>query len=160
MAEYHLAQLNIAKSKADMDDPLMAGFADNLDRINALAEQSEGFQWRLKDDSGNATNIDVFMDPRVLINLSVWDSLESLQAFVYQTEHAEFLKRRKQWFLKLDKMHTVLWWVPAGHQPTTTEALQRLTRLRRDGDGPQAFSFRQTFSASEAKNPGASTNLP
>ncbi len=152
MAEYHIAQLDIAKCRADMDDAMMAEFADNLDRINTLAEQSEGFQWRLKDDSGNATGIDAFMDPRVLINLSVWDSLESLQAFVYKTEHTEFLKRRQEWFLKLEKTHMVLWWVPLGHTPSVTEALQRLTRLRRDNETPYAFSFGQTFPASSLEN--------
>lgn len=138
----HLAQLNISRMDApSIDHPLMADFVAQLDTINALAEASDGFIWRLKSDSGNATDIKAFDDERIIVNMSVWESSEKLQAFVFKSMHTDVMKDRRKWFEKPLELTTVLWWVPVGHQPTLTEAKEKLTRLNRDGSGPDAFSI-------------------
>ena len=143
---YHLAQLNIAQGKAPMDDPLMADFAAQLDKVNALAEASPGFVWRLKDESGNATNIQAFDDPKLLINMSVWESVEALRDFAYRDrDHTTVMRDRQRWFTPLDGPHLVLWWVPAGHQPDLHEAKARLARLAEQGPSPDAFTFAKSF---------------
>jgi hypothetical protein len=116
----------------------------NLDRINALAEASPGFVWRLQTEEGNATSLRPF-DEQTLVNMSVWEDLESLRAYVYRSDHAGFLRRRGEWFQHLVEAYTVLWWVPRGHRPTTDEAGQKLAHLRREGPGPEAFTFRRAF---------------
>lgn len=141
---HHLAQLNIARLTAPLDSPPLADFVANLDRINALAEGSPGFVWRLKDEAGDATAIRPLGDDTI-INVSVWQDLASLQAFVYRSAHVEIMKRRKEWFEALAEAFVVLWWVPAGHQPTAHEAVDRLALLRRDGPTPQAFGFKSAF---------------
>jgi len=141
---YHLAQLNIATMKYAKDSTDMAEFIGALDEINALAEASEGFIWRLKDDDGNAMSY-TFENERTLPNMSVWRDRESLFAFTYKTAHTHFLARRTEWFEMPMKNHMVLWWVPAGHQPTLAEAAQRLDYLREYGPGPQAFTFKHGF---------------
>lgn len=146
--KHHLAQLNIAYMKGeDINDPVMAEFVAQLDEINALAEQSEGFVWRLKDDSGNATNLEEtgFDDPRVIVNMSVWESIEALEHFTYRTAHTTVMRDRKKWFEKMEKMHMVLWWVAAGHQPSVLEAKERLELLQELGATQQAFTFRERF---------------
>lgn len=145
MSEYELAQLNIAKMRMPMESPGMADFTNNLDRINALAESSPGFVWRLKDDSGNASALRPFGE-ELLVNLSVWKDVESLQKFVFKTAHADIMKRRMEWFDRMEDAYMVLWWVPAGHRPNEAEAGQKLALLRTRGVGPDAFTFRQTFS--------------
>lgn len=148
MTAYHLAELNIGRIVGDTpDDPRLAEFMDALDKINALAEASPGFVWRLQDDSGNATSITAFDDPRMLLNLSVWDSVEALAAFAYKSNHAAFLARRREWFEALQGPDLVLWWVPAGHIPTIEEAKERLDRLISNGPTPEAFTFRERFPA-------------
>ena len=137
---FHLAQLNVAKLLAPIDHPDSAGFADALDHINALGEASPGFVWRLKDDSGNATAIQAFDDPAIIVNLTVWESVESLKAFAYQTEHVSFFRRRAEWFSPEDR-GVVLWWVPRGHVPDEAEARRRLEFLRLHGPSPYAFGF-------------------
>ncbi|MBN8505585.1 MAG: DUF3291 domain-containing protein [Burkholderiales bacterium] len=144
MTTHHLAQLNIARLTAPLDSPPLADFVANLDRINALAESSPGFVWRLKDEAGDATAIRPLGDD-TLINVSVWQDLASLQAFVYRSAHVEIMKRRKEWFEAMAEAFVVLWWVPAGHQPTAQEAVDRLALLRRDGPTPQAFGFKSAF---------------
>lgn len=142
----HLAQLNIGHIKGDsIDDPIMAGFKAQLDEINALAESSAGFIWRLKDDTGSATHIKAFDDPRMLVNMSVWESLEALEAYVYSGRHVEVMKSRREWFDKMAAMHLVLWWIPVGHTPTPEEAKARLTHLQEHGASEYAFTFRQKF---------------
>jgi hypothetical protein len=142
----HLAELNIAQMKGEnIDAPIMATFAAQLDEINALAEASAGFVWRLKDDSGDATSIKAFDDPRVIVNMSVWENLEALEAYVYNGRHVEVMKNRREWFNRMATMHMVLWWVPVGHMPTTEEAKERLEFLQKNGASPYAFSFRQKF---------------
>lgn len=149
--KYHLAQLNIAYMKGeDINDPIMADFVALLDEINALAEQSEGFVWRLKDDSGNATNLEEtgFDNPSVIVNMSVWESIEALEHFTYRTAHTAVMRDRKKWFEKMGKMHMVLWWIAADHQPSVLEAKERLELLQEKGATQQAFTFRERFEAS------------
>ncbi len=144
MAGYQLAQLNVAQMRLPMEDPGMADFVDNLDRINALAESSPGFVWRLQDETGNATDFRPFGDD-MLVNISVWEDAESLRAFVFDTAHKEIMKRRAEWFDRMEMPYVVLWWVPAGHQPTEQEAGEKLEQLRSQGPGPEAFNFRELF---------------
>lgn len=138
----HLAQLNIAESLAPLDDPLLKEFVDNLDRINELAEQSQGFIWRLKgDDQNDATEFVLPSFPNAIINMSVWRSPEELRHFVYKTGHVEFLKRKKEWFHKLKHNHVVLWWIEEGHVPSLEEAESKLQLLQNEGESPDAFTF-------------------
>ncbi|HEY9103118.1 DUF3291 domain-containing protein [Chitinimonas sp.] len=152
MSLYHLAQLNIARLKAPMDSPFMADFVANLDRINALAENSPGFVWRLKDDSGDATALRPFEDD-IIVNMSVWTDVAALSDYAFKSAHVEILRRRREWFDRMEDAYMVLWWVPAGHIPTAAEARERLEHLRQHGATPHAFSFRQAYPAPDA--PGA-----
>jgi hypothetical protein len=146
MAEYELAQMNVARLRAPLDSPQLADFVGNLDRINALADSSPGFVWRLRDDSGNATGYRPIGED-VIINLSVWRDPQSLQGFVYRSNHAGVMRRRREWFEKMD-LYLVLWWVPSGHRPTVEEGIERLNLLRSRGPGPDAFTFGNLFAAS------------
>jgi hypothetical protein len=150
MSGYHLAQLNIAKLAAPLDSPPLADFVANLQRINALAEASPGFVWRLADEGGDATALRPFGE-EVLVNLSLWRDVESLSDYVYKTAHREMLKRRREWFEPVPQAHLVLWWVAAGQRPSLEEAAARLQRLRREGPTPAAFSFRQRFLAPDVQ---------
>jgi hypothetical protein len=136
-----LAQLNIGKFKAGRDDPSMAYFFDNLDRVNALAERMPGFVWRLKDDSGNATNIPWAGDPAFAVNMSVWESVETLEAFVWKTVHAKVYERKAEFFEKSDQAHFVMWWVETGHIPTLAEANEKLNHYRSHGPSDAAFGW-------------------
>jgi quinol monooxygenase YgiN len=144
---FHLAQLNIATIKYPKDSPEMADFIGALDEINALAESSEGFVWRMKDESGNAMSYTLF-DDETLPNMSVWRDRKSLFDYVYTSAHTHYLARRKEWF-KMPKEGTmVLWWVPAGHEPSLEEAAKRLLYLREHGPTAQAFTFKKAFDVS------------
>ncbi len=143
---YYLAELNIARARGPLDGPIMADFMAALDEINALAEASLGFVWRLKDDEGNATGIRPFADDRILVNLSVWQDIDSLHHYTYRSDHAKYFKRKKEWFDAFEKPHMVLWWVPAGHEPTAQEAKERLTYLHEHGPTAYAFTFIKRFS--------------
>lgn len=143
----HLAQLNIATIRYELTSPHMADFVNNLEPINAIAEDSAGFVWRLKDDSGDATGIEVQGQPDIIVNMSVWEDVASLKHFMFKTHHIDFLKRKKEWFIPSEKATYVLWWVPEGHIPTVEEAMQKLEDLRANGETPQAFSFKRTFEA-------------
>lgn len=147
--EYHLAQLNIAKMKFPLDDPQMADFVNNLDRINGIAESAEGFIWRLKDEQNNATSIKIYNDDFLIVNMSVWSNIDSLFQFTYQSAHVEIFKRRKEWFEKMTDMHMCLWYLPKGNLPTVQDAEERLTYLRKNGETPFAFTFKKRFNASE-----------
>ena len=149
MTKYHLAQLNIGRVLGAMDSEIMYGFASRLDEINALADTAEGFVWRLQTDEGNATSIHVFDDDMLLINMSVWESIEALHNYAYKTAHAELLRDRKQWFSQLGKPHMVLWWIEAGHIPTTDEAKTKLELLTEQGASPLAFTFTKRFTVEE-----------
>ena len=143
----HLAQLNIGRIRYPLDDPRMADFVNNLDRVNAIAEHTPGFVWRLQDDSGNATAIHAFDDPRMLLNMSVWESVEALERFVWQTVHKRIYGRRPEWFEPLDRPHFVMWWVPAGHLPDLAEAKRRLEHLWAHGPSDHAFGWESIPSA-------------
>lgn len=144
---FHIAQINIGRLLHDVADPRQAGFMDNLERINALAEQSPGFVWRLKDDSGNATAIRVYDDPRIALNMSVWRSIEDLQAFAYRTEHVQFFRKRAEWFENFGAPYLGLWWVPVGHLSTAEEGRARLEHLSAHGSAPYCFTFKDRFPA-------------
>lgn len=144
-ASFHLAQVNIGRIRAPMEDPVMAEFKNALDEINALAEASPGFVWRFKDDSGNATSVQVFPDPRLLLNMSVWTDVDALRDYTYRSVHGKFFARRQAWFEKFAQNHLALWWIPQGHLPTPAEARLRLESLDAHGPTPWAFTFKQAF---------------
>lgn len=146
----HLAQLNIAKSKYPLDSPELKEFVDNLDPINQLAEQSEGFIWRLQDDNGDAISFQAFPDPNIIVNMSTWSSIDALKNFMFRTHHRDFLRRKTQWFENMPLDNYVLWWVAQGSTPTIEEGIARLNYLRENADTPYAFSFKSNFSAAEA----------
>jgi len=145
MTAIHLAEVNIARMKAPLDSDELAGFRARLDDINALADRSPGFVWRLQTEAGNATYLRPYDDDRILFNLSVWESVESLREYTYQSLHREVLRQRHDWFEKFDGVSLALWWVPAGHRPSVDEAKQRLARLQQAGPTPSAFSFKAIF---------------
>lgn len=143
--QFHLAQLNIGRIRAPLDSPVMSGFVERLDEINALADASPGFVWRLQTASGNATDVRAYDDDMLLVNLSVWKSVDALKHYVYKTSHAELLRGRTQWFEKFDGPYVVLWWIPAGHMPTVQEAKARLEHLRQNGPSRYAFTLKEVF---------------
>lgn len=144
---HHLAQVNVARAKGPMDGAVMGEFARALDPINLLAERTPGFVWRLQDDAGDATALRVFDDGQILINLSVWRSVEALRDYTYHSGHAHYVKRRREWFSAFGRPHYALWWVREGHRPTPDEARQRLDRLHANGPGPDAFTFTDLYPA-------------
>jgi hypothetical protein len=150
MSAYELAQLNIGVIKGPMDSPLMADFANNLERINAVADASPGFVWRLQTEAGDATAIRPFDDPNLLVNMSVWRDVASLNTYVYSSAHVEIMRRRREFFERMDAAFLVLWWVPRGHRPTVDEAMARLEMLRAQGPGAMAFTFRHAFPPPDA----------
>ena len=139
---FHIAQVNIGRMKGELDGPVMAGFVARLDEINALADRSEGFVWRLQTPAGNATYLRPYDDNRILVNLSVWKTVEDLKNYVYKTAHAELLRQRAEWFEKFEGAYVALWWVPAGHIPSVDEAKKRLAHLDEHGPSQFAFTFR------------------
>lgn len=143
---YHLAQLNIGRMVAPTDDPRVAEFMNRLDEINGLADKAPGFVWRLQTEEGNATSIHAFDDPLLLVNMSVWESVDQLYEFTYRTAHTEVMRDRAKWFEKHDGPYQVLWWVPVDQVPTLDEAKKRLEMLVEHGPTPEAFTFRQRFS--------------
>ncbi|MFC8718214.1 DUF3291 domain-containing protein [Kitasatospora sp. NPDC057198] len=140
----HLAQVNVGRIVAPLDSPELAGFVSQLAEINALAERSPGFVWRMVDEAGaDATGLRPDQDDDLLqVNCSVWESAEALRAYVYRSDHLRVLARRREWFRPPTEAHQAMWWVPAGHRPTLAEAMARLTTLRTHGPGPDAFTFR------------------
>jgi uncharacterized protein DUF3291 len=154
--EYHLAQVNIARMRAPLEDPIMSDFVARLDEVNALADASPGFVWRFQGEQGNATYLRPYEDDRILFNMSVWDSVEALRAYVYRSGHAEVLKRRHEWFQKLAGPSAALWWVPAGHLPSVAEAKARLAYLESHGSTAFAFTFQAPHAPeAEAAEPWA-----
>ena len=141
MSANHIAQLNVGRFRYPTDDPRMAEFMGNLDRINALAERSEWFVWRLKDDTNNATAIRPASHPTMAVNMSVWESVEALEQFVWATVHKQFYNRKGAWFEKLATPHFVMWPIAVGHIPDLAEAKARLERLSRRGDSDVAFGW-------------------
>jgi len=173
-ARWQLAQANVARMRAPLEDPRMEGFRSLLTRINALADASPGFVWRLQTEAGDATAVRAFDDPLLLFNMSVWESLEPLHRYVYRSDHVQPLRARRAWFLPLDgpslvraravpsedasgaaahsepkvsEVHLVLWWIPAGQLPGVADARAKLERLAEQGPTPEAFTFRAPFPA-------------
>ncbi|MFF7855684.1 DUF3291 domain-containing protein [Streptomyces sp. NPDC007904] len=151
IAAYELAQVNIARLKAPLDSPQLKDFVDGLDPVNADADAADGFVWRLQGEEGNATDVPVFGDSWLIVNMSVWRDTDALTSYMYQGRHREMLARRREWFERIQEAVTALWWVPAGHRPTVAEAEARLLHLRAHGPTAHAFTLRTSFP------PGAST---
>ncbi len=135
----HIAQINIGRMRAPLDDAIMHGFVSRLEEINALADAAPGFVWRLQTDGGNATYIRPYEDDRIIVNMSVWESVGHLKDYVYHSPHAELLKQRREWFEQFESAYLAMWWVPAGHIPGIDEAKKRLAHL--DEHGPSQFAF-------------------
>jgi hypothetical protein len=150
MDRYDLAQVNVARLLAPLDSPQLAAFVALLDEVNAVGEAAAGFRWRLQTEDGNATAVQAFGwdaagSHGVIVNLTTWDSVESLAAFVFSGEHVAVMRRRREWFARSAEAMTALWWVPRGHRPSTEESEQRVQHLRRHGATPAAFTFRSPF---------------
>jgi len=147
MPTYHLAQINIGRMLAPVDDPIMAEFVAQLASINALADSTPGFVWRLQSESGDATSIKAYDDELIIVNMSVWESVESLREYAYRSTHTGVLKYRTKWFENIKGPYMALWWIPAGHIPSPQEGRERLEYLREHGKTAHAFSFKNVFPA-------------
>jgi hypothetical protein len=145
MPEYHLAEINIARMRAPLTDPLMADFVAQLAPVNTLADASPGFIWRLQTGGGDATGIKAYGDEPILVNMSVWESVAHLQDYVYRSAHTAVMRDRKQWFDRFEGAYYALWWVPVGYHPTVEEGKARLDYLREHGETEYAFSFKNVF---------------
>jgi hypothetical protein len=146
MNTYQLAEINIGRIKGvNINDPVMKEFVDNLETVNALADGSKGFVWRFRDDNNNATNFNPYNDQQVIVNVSVWESIEDLEHYMYKTFHADFLRRRKEWFQRYGKVYTAMWWIPAGQYPTLQQAVDNLDYLEKNGPTEKVFDFKTKF---------------
>ena len=152
-SSWHIAQVNIALLRAPLDAPELEGFVSMLAPINALADSSPGFVWRLQSEAGDATGIRAFDDDRIIVNLSVWETIEALGLFVFASRHIEVLRRRRDWFQKMADAHLALWWIPVGTTPTVEEAEHRVAVLRERGVSSDAFTLREPF-------PPPGSNIP
>jgi hypothetical protein len=139
--DMHLAQLNIARPRYPLDDPRMAGFMANLDRVNAIAERSRGFVWRLTGAGNDATDLRFGDDQDTMVNMSVWETAEDLEHFVWNTVHKQIYRRKHDWFPPFGKPYFVMWPVPVGHLPTLAEARERLDHLAMHGSSDHAFGW-------------------
>jgi len=142
---FHLAQANVARMRGPLDSRIMEGFRSQLDRINAIADASPGFVWRLQTNEGNATATRAYDDDRILFNMSVWESLEALHRYVYRSDHAGLLRNRREWFEPVAGPILVLWWIAPGHVPSIEEAQARFAILKSRGPTAEAFTFRDPF---------------
>ncbi|SFX26349.1 DUF3291 domain-containing protein [Streptomyces atratus] len=147
---HELAQVNISRLGFPLDSPELKDFVDGLEPVNAVADQAAGFVWRLQSDTGNSTDVSVFGDDRLILNMSVWRDTDALTAFMYQGQHRELMARRREWFERVEEAMTALWWVPAGERPTVRDAEERLLHLREHGPTQQAFTLRRPFPAPAA----------
>lgn len=145
--KYHIAEYNIARLVAPLDDLRLADFVANLERINRLGDVSPGFVWRHQNENGNSTGTRVRGDPLIIINFTVWETIEALFRYAYHSDHVEMYRRRREWFEPHAEAPLVLWWIPAGHIPTVGEGEERLDYLRAHGPTPYAFTFKQRFPA-------------
>lgn len=145
MSAWYVAQMNVGTVLYPLDDPRIAEFMGLLDQVNAMADASPGFVWRLQSAQGNATDIQVSDDPRFIVNMSVWRSVEALFDFVYRSSHRGVMAKRRNWFTRPDRAYQVLWWIPAGSTPDIAQGLERLGWLDRNGASPYAFDFRNKF---------------
>ncbi|HSS10458.1 MAG TPA: DUF3291 domain-containing protein [Acidimicrobiales bacterium] len=161
MGIYHLAQMNIGRLRAPVDSAEVAEFVAFLDPINALADTAPGFVWRLQTEDGNATAVRVLDDDTLIVNMSVWESLDALATFVYESRHRDVMRRRREWFHRMAEAYLVLWWIEAGHIPAVAEAEERLLHLRRHGPTAQAFTFKALHPAPDGSSaPGRGDNDP
>jgi hypothetical protein len=144
---YHIVELNIGRMRFALTDPRMAGFVEQLAPINALADVTPGFVWRLQSEAGDATALRPFPDDMMIVNFSVWETVEALFKYTYYSDHTKVFRERKQWFETMSEHYFVMWWVPKGHIPTLAEAKERLEALRRDGPTAYAFNFKKQFEA-------------
>lgn len=147
--KYNLAQINIARMLAPLESEIMKDFVNNLERINQLAEKSEGFVWRLVEDN-NESAVKVFKNDQIVVNMSVWQSINTLLNFTYKSAHKDIFKRRKEWFSAMKEMHMACWYVPVGTYPTAQEAKDRLEYLNEYGESPYAFTLKSKFTPKEA----------
>lgn len=147
--EHRLAQVNVAHMRAALDNPLMEGFVARLEPLNALADSMPGFVWRLQTDEGDATSVRAFDDPLILVNLSVWESVEALETYIYRSDHLSALQQRAEWFDRPKKSPFALWWVVSDHIPSVEEAKARLEMLWQHGPTADAFTFRHRFEPDE-----------
>ncbi len=142
---WHLAQYNVARLLEPLEHPTLVDFVDALEPINRLAEESPGFVWRHQTDDGDSTAVRPYDDDQIIINFSVWKDVQSLHDYTYKSDHVNVFRRRREWFERNLEAHLVMWWVPAGHIPTVSEADDRLRVLRTNGPTPEAFTFRERF---------------
>lgn len=152
---WHLAQINVARLRHPREHPASADFVAALEPINALADAAPGFVWRLQSDTGDATDIRVSADALLIVNMSVWESIEALSAFVYESAHVGVMRRRRDWFERATAPSQALWWTPAGRLPSTADGMDRLDVLRRHGSSPTAFTFQEPY-----PTPSEATNAP
>lgn len=145
MAKHHIAQINIARLRAPVDDPEIAEFVAALEPINALAEKSPGFVWRLQTEDGDATGVQAYEDELVIVNLTVWESVDDLYEYVFRSGHTDFMRRRSEWFRRMGEAHVCLWWVPVGTLPSIEDGVARLDHLQGNGPTHRAFTFRKQF---------------
>ena len=145
VGSFQIAQLNVARAVAPLESAQLADFMARLDEVNALAERSPGFVWRLKDESGNATDINVGDDPLVIVNLTLWASPDDLFDFTYRSDHKTAFARRFEWFERSSGPNIVMWWQPAGTIPTIEDGFRRLRFLTEEGPTPEAFTFKHRF---------------
>ena len=151
---YQLAQVNIALPREPLDSALLADFLAGIPPINALADRSPGFVWRLQTEDGDALAVRAFGDPRIIVNLTVWESVEALADFVYRGAHTPYLRQRRRWFHQIDAF-LALWWVPTGHRPTVVEAEDRVAYLGQHGPSPHAFTFQAPLAPPNSSTPRA-----
>jgi hypothetical protein len=149
MTDFHLAQVNIGRLVAPIDTPQLAEFVANLEPVNAVADASPGFVWRLQTEAGDATSLRIFDDDWLIVNMSVWESIEALRDYVYRTAHADVLRRRLEWFDRPTDAHLALWWIEAGSIPTLRDAEERLRKLRSEGPSPDVFTLKETYASPE-----------
>jgi hypothetical protein len=150
MTDFHVAQLNIGRIRGPIDSPIMAEFVALLDPVNAVADASPGFVWRLQTEEGNATAVRPYEDDSIAVNMSVWESIDDLAAFVYRSGHVDVMRRRREWFERM-RIYMVLWWIPASEIPAVEEAMERLEHLQVHGPTPHAFTFKARFPPPDAE---------
>ena len=151
MKNFYLAEINIAKRLAPMDDPIMQDFVNNVDNMNAIADKSEGFIWRLQEEDKDEAVV-IFQDDSLIINMSVWETINALFNYTYKSGHIEVFKRKKEWFSKMKMVHMAFWYVPEDYKPTFKDAKARLDHKEKHGDTPFAFSFKAKFTIEDARN--------
>ena len=143
--DFHIAQINIGRARGAVDGPVLADFMALLDPVNELADNSPGFVWRMQTDEGNNTALRPYDDDRIIVNMSVWESIDALWNFVYASDHLPVMRRRREWFERFESTYLALWWIPAGQIPTIEDAKLRLASLDERGPTPYAFTFKQRF---------------